>query len=390
MVSPIASRAIADAFNFGKALLKYITPNDLGLTGSHQYGYYLPRPAWDIYSPFPPINGENKEHAVKVLWQNGMVTDSCIKWYGVRTRSEFRLTRFGRDFPWLAPDNLGSLLILIPTGPDSFNGYVIGADDDLDEIQSALDIDIAATWARYDIDSSQAIEHPNKCIERNFQSYATGLRDFPATAEISARVQDILGECLPDLLNSSADKIIIDLTESEYQLFKLIERRLCADEIGRLFRSIDDFLKTASSIMNRRKSRAGRALENHVAFILKNHQIPFDIRPAIDGEPDIIIPSASAYMDTSYPTDKLFMLGIKTTCKDRWRQILNEATRIHKKHLFTLQPGISSRQIKSMLQAEIILVVPQGLHSCYPPELEDVILNFESFISDIKKKISHG
>ena len=31
------------------------------------------------------------------------------------------------------------------------------------------------------------------------------------------------------------------------------------------------------------------------------------------------------------------MLAVKTTCKDRWRQILNEADKIHQVHLFTLR-----------------------------------------------------
>lgn len=35
------------------------------------------------------------------------------------------------------------------------------------------------------------------------------------------------------------------------------------------------------------------------------------------------------------------MLAVKTTCKDRWRQILNEADKIHQVHLFTLGRSFS-------------------------------------------------
>lgn len=42
------------------------------------------------------------------------------------------------------------------------------------------------------------------------------------------------------------------------------------------------------------------------------------------------------------------MLAVKTTCKDRWRQILNEADKIHQVHLFTLQEGVSLAQYREM------------------------------------------
>jgi len=50
--------------------------------------------------------------------------------------------------------------------------------------------------------------------------------------------------------------------KAEYRLFKLVERQLCLDEVRRLFKDIDDFLSTAARIMNRRKTRAGRSMEN--------------------------------------------------------------------------------------------------------------------------------
>src|SRR5512142_1963088 len=101
MPSPLCERAVEDATGHGNAILKFISPNDTGLTGSHQCGFYLPKSVWRMYSPHPPERGRNDEHNVRILWQNGRVTDSRVKWYGVGTRSEYRLTRFGRDFPFL-------------------------------------------------------------------------------------------------------------------------------------------------------------------------------------------------------------------------------------------------------------------------------------------------
>ncbi len=66
---------------------------------------------------------------------------------------------------------------------------------------------------------------------------------------------------------------------------------------------------------------------NHVEYVLKESGIPHEMRPDIDGKPDVIIPDREAYYNSSYPLDKLWVVGIKTTCKDRWRQVLNEGQR---------------------------------------------------------------
>lgn len=53
------------------------------------------------------------------------------------------------------------------------------------------------------------------------------------------------------------------------------------------------------------------------------------------------------------------MLGAKTTCKDRWCQVLNEADRIPNKHLFTLQRGVTRNQLQEMKDEHLTLVVPK-------------------------------
>lgn len=52
------------------------------------------------------------------------------------------------------------------------------------------------------------------------------------------------------------------------------------------------------------------------------------------------------------------MVGVKTTCKDRWRQVLAEGTRIETKHILTLQRDISENQLTSMRDHKVQLVVP--------------------------------
>jgi hypothetical protein len=102
--------------------------------------------------------------------------------------------------------------------------------------------------------------------------------------------------------------------------------------------------------------------------------------------PDFILPSIEKYHDLSFEMEGLTYLGAKTTCKDRWRQILNEANRIPEKHLFTLQQGISPQQMDEMKEEKVTLVVPQEYIRCYPTEKRDMIINLRTFIEMVKEK----
>lgn len=78
------------------------------------------------------------------------------------------------------------------------------------------------------------------------------------------------------------------------------------------------------------------------------------------------------------------MLAVKTTCKDRWRQILNEADLIAEKHLLTLQEGVSLTQFAEMQNAGVKLVVPAGLIKKYPREVQPHLQSLKSFIDDMR------
>jgi hypothetical protein len=73
MASPVCERAIEDALRAGNAILKFISPNDVGLTGSHQCGFYLPISAWEMYAANPPARGRNAEHEVNITWPDDRV-----------------------------------------------------------------------------------------------------------------------------------------------------------------------------------------------------------------------------------------------------------------------------------------------------------------------------
>lgn len=185
---------------------------------------------------------------------------------------------------------------------------------------------------------------------------------FPGTADISAAAAVAVRQCNVSFESLSADEQLMELVRAEYELFRLVERVMCRNEVQRLFTSIDDFLETALTILNRRKVRAGRALENHFESLLSEADLRFEVRPQIDGRPDVILPSREAYEDSALPSENLTAIGLKTTCKDRWRQILKEARRAGRRFLVTLQQGITTAQLDEMTNSDITVVVPRPLH----------------------------
>ena len=389
MASPICDRAIEDAQKYGDAILKFISPNDVDQTGGHQYGYYLPKAAWQIFTPRVPKKGVNYDDPVKVLWQDGRVTNSRLHWYGQKTRNEHRLTSFQRDFPFRTFDNVGDLLVLIPVDFDNFIAYVLYEEEDIEDICAALGLETFQGWAAYEAGAVYEPETEDECVERNFKKFIDPLTEFPSGDIFSETAIKILVDCIKKFPKWSPDDRIMESLGTEYRLFKRLERKICEPDITRLFKDVDDFVKSALTILQRRKSRAGRSLENHVEYILKQAGVPHVMRPdSVDGEPDVVIPSAEAYHDRKFPDDKLAVIGIKTTCKDRWRQVLNEGTRIEPKYIMTTQPGISTKQLKAMHKAKVTLVVPERLHKDYPVKDSGIkLLNLDRFIDEMKRRL---
>jgi len=114
-------------------------------------------------------------------------------------------------------------------------------------------------------------------------------------------------------------------------------------------------------------SEDGSALENHLEQVFKEHGINYTRTGVTESslKPDFIFPSIRHYHDPAFPSDLLTMLASKSTCKDRWRQILNEAAKIPSKHLLTLEPGISENQTAEMRSEGVALVIPHSIHATY-------------------------
>ncbi|MFL6751995.1 MAG: type II restriction endonuclease [Sphingomicrobium sp.] len=96
---------------------------------------------------------------------------------------------------------------------------------------------------------------------------------------------------------------------------------------------------------------------------------------------DFLFPGSAEYHDETFPPERLTILAAKSTCKDRWRQVLPEAQRIWSKHLATLEPAISSSQTEQMQAERVQLVIPVTLQSSYRDDQRTWLMSVAEFIA---------
>ena len=124
-------------------------------------------------------------------------------------------------------------------------------------------------------------------------------------------------------------------------------------------------------------------------MIFDSNSLKYQAQAITEGNkrPDFLFPSQEAYRNLKYPTEKLVSLAAKTTCKDRWRQIINEADRLRDKpkYLCTLQQGISPAQLDEMHRENVVLVVPEKYILTYPKTYRDRIWTLKHFVGYIRE-----
>ena len=387
-MSEILNSAIRSVQQSKAAWCRFITGNDTGKTGSHQAGFYIPKCASALLFDKPGRKGEFKEKTVKVKWQDDFTTESCMKYYGQKTRNEYRITRFGQGFPFLQDDNVGDLLILAKFTEEDYAGYVLSSDEDIDAFFAAFNLAPDETNQLIDVAGSVK---PDVKIAQLLKEFADRFTDFPETRIMATGAQECYNKAYhvsDGLLQKQPDKIISDWIDAETALFKCLEEKVYADMLSQRFESVEAFTEKANQVLNRRKSRAGKSLEHHLSAIFMRNELIFEEQAVTEDnkKPDFLFPNAECYHNFEFPAEELTMLGAKTTCKDRWRQVINEADRIEIKHLFTLQPGISKNQLKEMADNGVKLVVPQKNISTFPAEYQSSLSSLSGFIGMVKKK----
>ena len=387
-MSEILNSAIRSVQQSKAAWCRFITGNDTGTTGSHQAGFYIPKCASSLLFDEPGRKGENKEKTVLIKWQDEFMTESCMKYYGQGTRNEYRITRFGRGFPFLQDDNVGDLLVIAKFTEEDYAGYVLSSDEDIDEFFATFNLAPDETNQLIDV---AGIVKPDEKIALLLQEFVSHFNSFPETRQMAQGARECFNTAYSvadNALKCKPDEILLNWVDTEYRLFKCMEEKVYADAISRPFGSIDAFVQMANEVLNRRKSRAGKSLEHHLADIFTKNELVFEEQAVTEDnkKPDFLFPNAECYHNWQFPADDLIVLGAKTTCKDRWRQVLTEADRVNVKFLFTLQQGISKNQLKEMHDSHLTLVVPRKYIASFPQEYQSEISDLTGFIQMVQKK----
>jgi hypothetical protein len=385
---------------------KRLSGNDTLANGSHQAGPYVPREF--LFRVFPDLNRRTiknpdtrfdlylDSHAdhreVRAVWYNNRFHDNAAK----RGRDETRITGFGgAASALLDPESTGALTLFafrrVPAGEIAdCHVWVCRHETEEDLVEDRIGPVEPGKYVIWPPPQAGLFDEPvpssrASCWLSDSEIPLAWRSRFPTGAEIIRRAVEMRSDAGLD-----PDRRLLRRRECEFEIFRSVEQAVELPHIVAGFPTVDAFIARAQTILQRRKARSGHSLELHARAIFIEERLVenshFTHQPESEPgkRPDFLFPSAAAYHDASFPSDRLRMLAVKTTCRDRWRQILNEADRIPAKHLLTLQEGVSEAQFREMTQAGVQLVVPAGLFATFPKPVQPHLQTVESFIGDVR------
>ena len=213
---------------------------------------------------------------------------------------------------------------------------------------------------------------------------------FPSTSVFSKIARDMATGVDP---REDPDHALVTWLEHEETLFRRLEQCIVQERLQKGFMNedeadVDGFIKFSLSVHNRRKSRMGYSLEHHLAVVLEANEVSFTRGAVIEGKqrPDFLFPSLEVYNSAMKDDPRLVMLGVKSTCRERWLQVLMESDKISRKHLFTIDRGITSEQMDRMEDKNLKLVVPLPVQKGYSKQQQKQMCSLFEFIEDIKMR----
>ena len=256
---------------------------------------------------------------------------------------------FGKDSGWER-----AALALFPVDGDSLEFESVSAqtlrDTDLDAAKRAI---LEQMGVEYELPV------PEDLTERAVARFGLA---YPSTKDMGHFARELVG-----VTTDSADELLLAWIDTEEQVFRALERPIVGQKLEEGFASVDEFLSFSLSVQNRRKSRMGHALEHHLAELFDRAELRYEPQVRTEGNrtADFIFPGGLEYRDPGFPMEQLTVLAAKSTCKDRWPQVLADADRIPVKHLGTLDAALSGQQLKDMLSKQVVPVIPERIRRGY-------------------------
>lgn len=364
---------------------KFLSSNDTGKSLAHQCGVLISKKAKAMmFDKELPREGILSRW-VTIHWLNlGIETNSRFIYYS--SKGELRITNFSKGFPFLRPDQAGSLFVFTQNSDCDYSAIFLFDGDEISDFLTYIGI---STDQTNDILPKIGFTPLSKQIEDFVSDYYNHNQVFPTSQQLSEYGRLFAERIYGDQINpiGDPDHTILIWEDLEFQLFRDFESKDLSIR-GGLINILNNRLDAyqINSIMNRRKSRAGKSLENQLSFLFRENSLSFTSQGITEErkKPDFIFPSIADYHNPSFPSTKLISLAAKTTCKDRWRQVITEADRIPTKYLCTLQKGLSTYQMEEMKASNVILVVPKPNFANFPSENRHNLLSIKEFIEKVK------
>lgn len=357
---------------------------------------------------------EPREFPATFVWlgeeQEGITDNGFLTWYDARRnhplRSEYRLyfptntvTEMAAEsdavFIATRPDN--TIMVIVTPAHSTMEqqvAWLFGVDKQLEMNFSVREISantepVSEFATRYILEELGL--EPEEPEAGHFDLLLERFgRVFPTTREFSLFARESLAEVNAE---DSPDAALMAWMEREESLFRRVERHVLEERLSEGFLvenevDVDGFVKFSLSVQNRRKARVGLAFENHLEAVFEACGIGYSRGKMTENraKPDFIFPSIVDYHNPAFPAERLTMLGVKSTCKDRWRQVLSEAARIDCKHLLTLEPGISEHQTAEMQDVNLQLVLPEALHGTFKQAQQDWLWSVSDFLKLVRER----
>ena len=293
----------------------------------------------------------------------------------------------------------GSLLVIVAENGSSISRQIewLFGFADLAHPGFSVKSELETDQDRIEFASRFILESIGVVVETSAENYLDVMLErfkgkFPTTRDFSAYARSTLKDIDS---RDDPDLVLMAWMEREEILFRTLERYLIADRLSKGFSGeaktdvdVDGFLSFSLSVQNRRKSRVGLALENHLELLFLDNGLHYT-RTAITenkAKPDFLFPGVVEYHNPAFNPLNLTMLGVKSTCKDRWRQVLAEADRIEDKHLLTLETAISTSQTDEMAAKRLQLVLPRGLHQTYTPAQQSWLMDVTALTELVRSR----
>lgn len=339
-------------------------------------------------------------------------------WYSDKGDAEHHFTTNPRsEFGELSPASF--LLMFQPRmAEEPYYALTVDANDDdlIDYITDVFGIDTDFQFKIFDartLNLRPALSGMQQLISQllskldegpaQFDKYVSSLTRRPPQMIAAAALEQWMSETGNEKLHpyklTNPGDVLYDLSRvREFNLYKQDEAKTYGAQLVRallgegraisregivaaLIDRFEVFYDICKSAKQARSSRAGGSFETHMMSALIAGGIPHNSQYVFDGsKPDFVLPTGELYANPEKRKTLGAVLTLKTTLRERWRQVVSESTDCPI-FLATLDESVPGRTVEKLKEKGITLVVPEKFKTSEYTEYESHsnVLSYRNF-----------